>query len=335
MNTRLQANSALQFATDSVRGAVRPARSAARPAFDLCGHVRRIAIVVLSAAGRSWLPFILLGLVNRVFPILKSVFFCYAGNAKYASHYSYPSCRGFLLWFPTIIGIFRQGKSWGLICAAPVTEAEFTNSENAKNFLLLLSRLERIKSLLGAEQLSFAGILPSVIQRKWPESITGDLCDRTSEVVRKAVLEVRQQHFDRQHHNVVLLGGAGRIGRAVHEALKADGVDAIVIDSAVANGATFKDLGTASMLLVDVSRHGAIQRHIHELPEGTVVLNEVFPEPSRDVVREFKNKNISVYHIAGVKAEVYPSLPLGYKNAVPCCAIHSGELGEPVLTRLA
>jgi hypothetical protein len=310
-------------------------RSEVRKAFRTDGHLRRITVVVLSALSRTWIPFILLGALNRVFPTLVSVFFCYAGNARYAAHYSYPSCRRFLLWFPSTIGVFRQGRRWGLICATPVTEAEFTDPSNAANLDLLLRRLSRIKMLLGVEQLSFAGILPTLLRRNKSKSIANLDCDRTSEVVRRAVHEVRRQHFAGRKHTVVLLGGAGRIGQAVHERLEADGVEVAIIDSAVPATAAFKELSAVSMILVDVSRHGVIQRHIHELPEDTVVLNEVFPEPSRDAIWELKSRNIAAYHIAGVKAEAYPSLPHGYKSAVPCCAIHSDYIGEPVLMRIA
>ena len=323
-------NPAAQAATWRFRLAAR----ARRPS-SLGDHLRRIAIVLLSAVCRTYVPFVLMGVLNRVFPMFVSVFFCYAGNARYASHYSYPSCRRFLLWFPSAIGVFRQGKRWGLICAAPVTEAEFTDPKNALPLHRLLRRMLRIKMLLGVEQISFAGILPSVLRGKYPQSTDDVDRDRTPEVVRKAVHEVRRKHFTNLHHNVVLLGGAGRIGRAVHERLKEDGIEVAVIDSAVPAAPAFKDLGAVSMILVDVSRPGVIQRHIHELPEGSVVLNEVFPEPSRDVVKQLKIRNIVAYHISGVQAEVYPSLPHGYRNAVPCCAIHSGEIGELVLTRIA
>jgi len=98
---------------------------------------------------------------------------------------------------------------------------------------------------------------------------------------------------------------------------------------------SFTASGLRSLLLVDVSRHGAIQRYLHDIPDGTVFLNEVFPEPTRDVLAEFQNRNIAAYHIAGVPAEVYPSLPLGYRNALPCCAIHSSNVGEPILRRIS
>ena len=191
----------------------------------------------------------------------------------------------------------------------------------------------RIKALLGVDQLSLAGILPNVLRAKYSKTISDVNCDRTPEVVRRAVHEVRRAHFTNRSHNVVLLGGAGRIGRSVQECLKADGINAIVIDSAVPTAPAFKDLGAVSMILVDVSRHGVIQRHIQELPEGNVFLNTALH--SQVMCDKTPEEKYCAYHIAGVKAEVFPSLPHGYRNAVPCCAIHSDEIGELVLTRIA
>jgi hypothetical protein len=165
--------------------------------------------------------------------------------------------------------------------------------------------------------------------------MTHDSQDHTPEVVRRAVQEVRAKHFNGYPHNVVLLGGAGRIGRAVHHLLKQDGIDPIVLDPAAPASANLNALILPSTLLVDVSRHGTIQRYLDEIPEGTVVLNEVFPEPNREVLAEFRNKNIAAYHIAGVLAQVYPSLPMGYRNALPCCAIHSSNVGDPILRRIS
>jgi hypothetical protein len=305
-----------------------------RRSFSPFSHIRRIAIVVLSALCRTWAPFVLVGALNRIFPVFVSVFFCYAGNERYARHYCYGSSRNFLLWFPSAIGVFRQGKKWGLVCAAPVTEAEFTDPKNSLELSLLLRRLRRIKIILGAERLSFAGILPTILQRRWPETISDLGCDHTPEVVRRAVHQVARIHFRGRPHTVVLLGGAGRIGRAVQESLKTDGINSIVVDPA-GESSTFKDVDSTSMLLVDVSRHGVIQRYVPEIPNDAVVLNEVFPEPSREVLTELTNRNIITYHIAGIVADVYPSLPLGYKNALPCCAIHSSDMPEPVLKRIA
>jgi len=128
-------------------------------------NLRRIAILLLSLACRTWVPFALLGLFGRCTRRFGSVFFCYAGNEYYARHYSYPSCKVVLQWFPSLIGFFRQGGEWGIICASPVTEREFMNPANATNLNLLLGRLERIRRVTGARQLSLARVLPTFLRR--------------------------------------------------------------------------------------------------------------------------------------------------------------------------
>jgi hypothetical protein len=326
---------AMQFAAIQDRERNQADRPQTRHSFAVGAHLRRIAIVLSSAACRTWIPFLLLGALNRLLPIFASVFFCYAGNERYARHYGYKSCRNFQLWFPSTIGVFRQGKKWGLICATTVTEAEFTDPRNSVDLGKLLWRLQLMKTILGVDKLSFAGILPTILNRRWPETINDGVRDHTPEVVRMAIHEVRRKHFNGRPHDIVLLGGAGRIGRAVYECLKAHGIDSIVVDPAARATAAFKPQTSASILLVDVSRHGAIQSYVDKMPEGSVVLNEVFPEPSREVLAELANRNIATYHIAGVTADVYPSLPLGYRNALPCCAIHSSDLAEPILKRIA
>jgi hypothetical protein len=89
------------------------------------------------------------------------------------------------------------------------------------------------------------------------------------------------------------------------------------------------------MLLVDVSRRGILETYLDHLPKQVVLLNEVFPEPSERVRERLKSLAVTAYHLAGVSANVYPELPLSYRNAVPCCAMHADAGSSPVLKRLA
>lgn len=296
-------------------------------------HLRCLAVLCVSLLCRTWLPYVFVGAVNRVFPSLCSVFFCYAGNARYASHYSYGWSKSLLLWFPSPIGLFRQGGRWGLICASPMSESEFTVPDNANRLNLLVRRLIRVQELIGVSQISFAGILPSVLRDDFPELFNGP--DRTSEVVCAAVQSILRQNFQDKEHEIVLLGGAGRIGRAVRTRLKAEGLTVRVIDSAKFSESAGTDFGSKSILMVDVSRRGAIAHYIDSLPEGSTILNEVFPEPDPIVIQSVRARKLQAFHICGVEAAVYPRLPLGYKNALPCCAIHAPEIGAPVMVQLA
>ena len=62
----------------------------------VASHTRRALVALLSLVCRSRLPFLALGALNRLIRRLDSVFFCYAGNQRYAEYYSpqKPRCAG-------------------------------------------------------------------------------------------------------------------------------------------------------------------------------------------------------------------------------------------------
>lgn len=299
-------------------------------------HVRCVLVLLLALASRSRIPLALFGLINSRLHVVRSVFFCYAGSARYANHYRYSWTSKLLRWHPTPIGVFRQGGEWGLVCASPVTEREFTDPANRAHLQALVSRMSRFRRLLAADHVSFAGILPTHLKRQQLEPIDGSLFDRTAEVVAAAVRKVQELHFLDVDHDVVLLGGAGRVGQKLHAILAEAGINAKIMDPAAkAASCKLADLHARPVLIVDLSRRGVIEACLEDLPPKSVVLNEVFPEPPDATRKGLKARGSTLYHLAGVAASVYPSLPLGYGSAVPCCAMHSEEGIVPVLQRLA
>jgi hypothetical protein len=211
------------------------------------------------------------------------------------------------------------------------------DSANTENLNRLLGRLETIRRVTGARQISLAGVLPSFLQRSDEHSHGGtSYTDHTPEAVYQAIRWVRKKHFHSVPHKVVLLGGAGRIGRHVRERLAGDGIETVVLDLvAVSVRELVPDTATGPILFVDMSRRDVIERYVHDLLPGSIVLNEVFPEPSRRVLESIKARNVPVIHISGVKTEVFPPLPFGYSGALPCCAIHSPASTELVLSQLS
>ena len=304
-----------------------------RPPFaGIRRNVRRAAVTLLSLISRSWIPFLILGLVNRAVRRVDSVFFCYAGSRRYAEHYCWSQHKDWMQWFPNMIGLFKQGGRWGLVCGSPVTEADFMDPANEKHLVRLIARLERIRKLLGARQLSLAGILPGFLAQRLAEPAPRSTADYTAQMVVRAIQRVRHEYFGEQAHPVLLLGGAGRVGRAVRSLLRQEGIEPRVIDPAA--GQTEENPGVQRLLVVDVSRHNVLEQYVDQLPAGSVVLNEVFPEPRLRVLEALRRRGVQVLHIAGVRATVLPPLPFGYSGAVPCCAIHAPDFAEPVLKRL-
>lgn len=299
-------------------------------------HVRCSLILLLALVSRTGIPLALFGLFNRRLRLVRSVFFCYAGSARYADHYRYRWTSELLRWHPTPIGVFRQGGTWGLVCASPVTEREFTDPAGHADLQKLVSRMSRFRRLLSADHVSFAGILPTYLRRQGLETFDGGAFDRTGQVVACAIREVQKLHFTGTDHDVVLLGGSGRVGQLVHRILTHEGIDAKIVDPAAKTGSCkLTSFDSRPVLIVDLSRRGVLETCLDEIPLHAVILNEVFPEPPMGIRQGLQARGSALYHLAGVTATVYPSLPLGYGGAVPCCAMHSEESIVPVLRRLS
>lgn len=296
----------------------------------------RAAVAIFALVSSTYLPFLLLGLLNRPSGIIKSTFICYAGNANYAQHYSFKFMRSWLRWRPTPIGVFRQGKKWGIVFATPMTEEDFLNPKNRDHFLRLLDRLENINALLGVRLTSYAGVIPSHLHANGYKSDVSDHFSKPLPVINKSIEIIISKEFpDNPDVPIILLGGNGKIGTPLKYHWRDSSTDIYVVDPNGGNASLPRELYGKPTILVDVSRRGVIRKYIDEMWENIVILNETFPEPSKSTISLINSKGVPIYHLSGVKGVVIPSLPHGYVDSVPCCAIHdSNEDTLPVLTIL-
>jgi hypothetical protein len=291
----------------------------------------RWIVLLTGAIFRTGLPYRLLGLVNRRLPVLQTVFFCYAGSPAYARRYCYRWSEDWLRETPTPIGVYRQGGRWGLVVASPISEAQIVDSSRREQLERLIGHVEWIASAIGAENVRLAGILPGHLRRQGRGAATRTR-DTIARVVHCSLTRVRDRHA--KGAPIVLLGGDGYLGRAVQRELRRAGEAFHVIDSARGVRALPHALRSRSILLLDLSRSGVLRVYAEQVAPGSVVLNEVFPEPDHELVRAFRRRQISVFHIAGVRARVIPALPGGYTGAVPCCAVHGSGSIDPVIRKL-
>ncbi len=295
-------------------------------------HLFKLSAMLLATLSWTGVLYRLIGLVNKRTGLLRSVFYCYPGDPRYARHYCYAWCDRWFKWLPAPIGLFQQGGKWGLILASPVTETEFTNVENEAELRLLLRRIERIAQLAGAAEINHAGVLPSVIYRRF--GVRADRLPRIVNVVCDAIEITRSVAFSGADVPIVLLGGNGFLGKALQRKLNGTGVDVRVVDPAVGTSGVPPELRGHECLLVDVARRGVLSQYTEQLWPGLVVLNETFPEPSRQLQHLLEQRGISVYHLAGMPARVWPNLPHGYRACVPCCALHESETATAIVRRL-
>ncbi|MEL7117286.1 MAG: hypothetical protein AAGP08_17170 [Pseudomonadota bacterium] len=296
--------------------------------------VLKLCVLVAGLSARLYFPYVILGLWNRVFGGWRSVFFCYSGGVAYRNAYAPGPIAEMFRWVPNPIGVLRQGEARALVLASPMTEAEFLDPANGAKFRRFQKRLALIARLLGIRQIHMAGILPSILRNT--SAITVHPSQGvTVAVVVAAVETLRARAFGDALVPVILLGGAGFIGQGVADVLRDKGIDVRVVDPVIGNKDFPADLVGHPALLVDLARRGALQKRMDDLWPGLVVLNEVFPEPSRQDALRLDKRGIALWHLAGVPGRVWPSLPGGYGHAIPCCAIHDDNADlQPVLLPL-
>lgn len=299
----------------------------------------RVSVLVLAVLCLTRLPYLVVGLWSRITgqgP--RSVFFCYAGNRDFVTSYGVGRIAELFLWQASPIGVLRQGGEWGIVLASPVSESDFLDPANRVSFLRLQDRITRIARLSGAREINLAGILPGVVAG------SGHIVARDSRPIvvsalAAAIKELTVTRFGGQPPPVILFGGAGRIGTALRHALASDAAPLHVIDPASGASASLSDLRdelvSGPVLLIDVSRKGALAASADQLWPGCIVLNETFPRPSRALVSRLAGCGIEVWHLSGLAGRVWPELPHGYEGAVPCCAAHDAGPGAQVrLVRL-
>ncbi len=255
-----------------------------------------------------------------------SVFYCYAGSRDFIDSYAPPGMVAIFRWRPVPIGVMRQDGRWGLVLASPVTERDFADPANAADFRRLQQRLGRIADLMGVDVINLAGILPSLLARKGVLKVNDSRAVVVA-AVQAAVAEVKAAHFPDGLRDVIVLGGGGHVGRALCAALDGAGYTCHAVDPRGHATALPVALHGTPCLLIDIARKGAIRDYISQMWPGLVVLNEVFPCPSRRDVARMKAAGAQVFHLAGVAGRIIPPLPHGYENAVPCCASHSASVG--------
>jgi len=279
----------------------------------------KLAVGLAAVVSFTGLTYWLIGLWNKRRGTWTSVFFCYPGSRSFVTSYSLPGFERIVRWRPTPIGIMRQNGEWGLVVASSVTEDDFLDPANAEQFKLLQRRLSHIAAVMHIRTINVAGILPGVLKQTDGLAVNNTRATVVS-AVTSAVAVMRRYHLMPNVSDVIVLGGAGRIGSGVVMALRDQGWTCHVID--VAHGATeFPDhLRGHPVLFLDIARKGAIADYIPKMWPEIVVLNEVFPRPSRTLVKQMEERGVSVFHLAGVAGRITPPLPHGYETAIPCCA---------------
>ena len=292
--------------------------------------IQKTLTISLGVLAPTYLPFVLIGIWNRLFGGWQSLFFCYAGNASYGRSYAPPAISILFRWRPSPIAVLSQGGARGLVVASDMTEADFLDPKNAADFVRFQKRLKRVARIMGVEQIHLAGILPSVLRHSdvlTPYASRGLIVD----LVAKAASQLVDDRFGGDWPPLIVLGAGGYIGEPLCAALGAREIHRV--DPALGSS-ILPDLGGRPALLIDVARAGKINDYIPQMWPGLVVLNEAFPEPARKSRKRLVASGVELWHLAGAEGSVWPNLPFAYGGAVPCCAVHRPQQASGPVLRL-
>ncbi|QDV04859.1 hypothetical protein Poly30_03530 [Planctomycetes bacterium Poly30] len=212
--------------------------------------------------------------------------------------------------------LIKQEGRWCVVCAISSFEDEVRVA--TKNCLeTLLRRAQAIQRELQAEHLTFSGILPGVMEKN-DVPHDGQEAQTTVLVVADAIAKVSAQVGHDEDTPVILLGASGYIGTRLKVQLQGREVHAVDPKS---NQSTLPEsLRGQCALLVNVASRRALAGHLSALWEGLVLLNEVYPEPSRKERLELRRMGIPAFHVVGVEATAFPPFPGAYRGGAPCCA---------------
>lgn len=195
-----------------------------------------------------------------------------------------------------------------------------------------LRRLHQVTKYLadkiGAKSTHFAGIIPGCLKYRRVSRPNTEQ-EATSIAVVKAIQSLRAQLSHTPDAPIVMLGYKGFVGREVMRRLTQ-------MNLAVSGVEKGDKLIAPNVphLVVNITMPEVINTHIENLNEHSVLLNEVYPAPDREVLEHLHSKSVQVYHLAGVRAETWPTFPGAYHGAVPCCGAIPTEQYEVILKKL-
>ncbi len=299
----------------------------------LNSHARRLFVEVLNLFFNHDWVFWLIGLVNKRFGLIESVFLVYPANEEYLTAYSYCYRARWHEWRPGPVGFFWQNGKLGVKFAISANNGQFSDSANKEKLRGVVDRMEKIRKLFCAKRKTFAGILPGILflrrmVRETPEA------DVTVKVVKQVIEKVKSLEGLSDNTPIIVLGGRGFIGRRVVASLPKDIVYSVDISSGTGRNDWPICLQGKPALLVDISLNSALYRYVPLLWPELVIVNEVYPEPSPNLVQRLKSIGCHCYHIVGVNGGALPSFPHGYQGGIPCCAAWQSEKMEALFKRI-
>ncbi len=290
-------------------------------AFGLKMHVRRLLVVLFNTICGNIVFYVIVGFVNRLIgrPI-KSVFLFYSVNEEYRRTMIPDWYAVIVRWRPGLGQVIKQNGYWCLSFGITSSDDDFRNEVNLPKLTKLYRDVDFIRRVVGAKQMTFSGILPGIFVSRGIVKADGCPEDKnTVKVVMKAIEQVLRLENMLSNCSVIVLGGRGFIGRKITELLEITGRKVYPVDIKD-NTEIPSQLRGLSVIVLNITKEGALTEYIPCLWREAVLVNEVYPEPSTQERDLLRTRGIKCYHVTGVKAYALPRFMRAYKGGIPCCA---------------
>lgn len=259
------------------------------------------------------------------------VFLLYPARKEYADALAYKWHQRRFSWYPGLVGIYRQEGRYGLIFGIPNLEDELRAEQSAPRLPELMNRMEAIRNRVGASRKVFAGILPSTFLRHGIENEhLAEQRHLTARAVLRALDEVMARHGLSEDVQILVLGGRGYIASEVLRLCagrKTSSVDAGDFEEFCR---FTNDYNGSPIVVINLTKSGALSEYASKFWPGVIVLNEVYPEPSSAEITTLEERGAKCYHIMGVAGDAWPPFPKAYRGAIPCCASLPFSPDDPI-----
>jgi hypothetical protein len=280
--------------------------------------------------------FQMIGVVNSYLHLIAGVFLVYPATEEYASAYLYPERIKKLTWTPWPCGVLWQNGKISLMFCITANNGQF--AANQDRLRLVVSRVEELQSMLKVPRKTFAGILPGVLYQKRliKEAPEADL---TATAIMRAIDRVKEEEVLCSDIPVIILGGRGFVGDRVYkllvQKLGISLVHSIDLPRGRRSQSDFPDhLVGKPVIVLNITLKNELIKYVDRLWSGSIVINEVYPEPTSDVLEDLRGRGCVCYHIVGVNGSAIPSFPAAYKGAIPCCAAWPSPQMEVVVRKI-
>jgi|694.fasta_scaffold06202_16 hypothetical protein len=285
-------------------------------------HIRRLFVLNINLLFNNRLVWSIIGVFNKRFKLIKTIFLAYPANHKFAKEYVSDSVLEETRWHPWLTGFFIQNGRVGLKFAISSTESDFRDNLNIENLRSIWLKMSYLKHLLESDQMTFAGILPGLFYKKNIIQTLPVELDNTVVAVKKVVLSIMAKLNLDINTPIVVLGGKGFIGNKLIHEMQDNNVYCVDIkdNDNKLNVKDIIDSAENKVIILNIATQKALIENLIYFNEKVIIINEVYPEPSTELINKIKSNGSIFFHIVGVKGKSFPKFPRAYRNGIPCCA---------------